>query len=235
MQREGSLLFPFSINTPGYVQDWQKGNDNVELHPVVMRFHKEEVAHVGTESVYVKHCSSTRCAFAKAGTEHGVTNDLMYVYEPMGLDRQAYQMGSLLARFQSRNMAACFLEALDSKLGMKIMDVRVNHETSCCMCLCMYEFTHTWDLCIFMYIPTKVTFEVSLWRRAWNLQLQTIFQRRLHENTRRHVKTCSPNGLSYSVHMRLGNASLRLIRILHRRQEFAAIGTACPSWSRKSA
>ena len=161
MQREASSLFPFSINTPGYDVEWQQGNGLIEIHPVVMRFHKEEVAHVGTESVYVKHCSSTRCAFAKACTNHGVTTDLMYVYEPMGLDRQAPEMGSLLGRFQSRNMAACFLEALSVKLGMKIMDVRVTHETSCCMCLCMYEFTDTWDLCLFVFTSSKVTFEVS--------------------------------------------------------------------------
>ena len=77
-----------------------------------MRYHKEEVAHVGTESVYVKHCRATRCAFVKPATEKGVMKDLMYVYQPQGLDRQADEMRTLLARFQSRNLAACFLEAL---------------------------------------------------------------------------------------------------------------------------
>ena len=107
-------------------------------------------------------CESNLCGFAKAATEHGVTEDLLYIYEPQGLDRQAYQMGSLLARFRSRNMAACFMEALDSKLGMKLMDVRVNNGTSDRMYPYQYELTHTYILCIFMYIPTKVTFEVSL-------------------------------------------------------------------------
>ena len=93
-----------------------------------MRYHKEEVAHVGTESVYVKHCRSTRCAFVKAGAENGVTRDLMYIYQPMGFDRQADQMGSLLARFQCRNLAACFLEVLETNLDMRLMETHALKE-----------------------------------------------------------------------------------------------------------
>ena len=130
-RRYSSLLFSLNRNFPGYDQTLKAGRDNVDLPPVIMRYHKEEVAHVGTESVYVKHCRSTRCAFVKTVSVNGVEKDLMYIYEPMGLDRQADQMGSLLARFQSRDLAACFLEVLSSKLGMKIMEVCVTRGTSC--------------------------------------------------------------------------------------------------------
>ena len=132
-RRYSSLLFSLNRNFPGYHETLKAGRENVELPPVIMRYHKEEVAHVGTESVYVKHCRSTRCAFIKTATVNGVTKDLMYIYEPMGLDRQADQMGSLLARFQNRNLAACFLDVLSSKLGMKIMEVCATRGTSCSM------------------------------------------------------------------------------------------------------
>ena len=132
-RRYGSLLFSLCRNFPGYNEELKGDRENVELHPVLMRYHKEEVAHVGTESVYVKHCRSTRCAFVKTATENGVTKDLMYIYEPMGLDRQANQMGSVLARFQCRNLAACFLEVLESKLAMKLMEICAARGTSCSM------------------------------------------------------------------------------------------------------
>ena len=125
-RRYSSLLFSLNRNIPGYDLTLKAGRDNVDLPPVVMRYHKEEVAHVGTESVYVKHCRSTRCAFVKTVSVGGVEKDLMYIYEPMGLDRQADQMGSLLARFQCRDLAACFLEVLHSKLGMKLMEICAN-------------------------------------------------------------------------------------------------------------
>ena len=133
-----SLRFTLSRNFPGYIENFKKDKEDVEVLPVRMRYHKEEVAHVGTESVYVKHCRATRCAFVKPSTDKGVTKDLMYVYQPQGLDRQAGEMGTLLARFQSRNLASCFLEALETKLNMKFMEVYAIHGTSCNVCKMWY-------------------------------------------------------------------------------------------------
>ena len=109
------------------------------------------------------------------------------------------------------------------------------HETTLCMFLCMYEFTITWELCLCMFFTNKSKIWGFVGRRSWNLQLQIISQSRLHKNTRRLVKTCSRNGWRYSVHMWLGNAIWQLLRLFHRSQELEAIGTACPSWSRRSA
>ena len=86
-----------------------------------MKYHKEEVAEVGTEMCYVKHCTKTRCAFVKTATRNKVSTDLMYIYQPQGLDRQAAEQGGLLARFQSAEMAACFLNVLHAKLEMSFM------------------------------------------------------------------------------------------------------------------
>ena len=90
-----------------------------------MRVHKEDVPHAGTESVYVIDCHSTKGAFVKNASLNGVNKELMYIFEPMGLDRQAKHMGCLLARFQCRTLAGCFLEVLESKLNMKLMEICV--------------------------------------------------------------------------------------------------------------
>ena len=118
---------------PGYADEWIAARTDAELHPVQMRYHKEEIADVGSENVYVRHCRSTRCAFVKTATVKGIDEELMYVYEPMGLDRQPDEMGTLLARFRNRNLAACFMEALFAKLRMKLMDIDTPRGTSCCM------------------------------------------------------------------------------------------------------
>ena len=102
-----------------------------EPHADVRQDLDEDVDHVGIESIYVKPCHSKKFSFVKAATENGITKELMYIYEPMGLDRQADQMGCLLARFQCRNLAACFLWILQTKLDMKLMEVFVTHGTSC--------------------------------------------------------------------------------------------------------
>ena len=127
----GSLLMSLDLNFPGYDDMWKNGRDNVELHPVFMRYGNEDVDHVGIESIYVRPCHSKKFSFVKAATENGITKELMYIYEPMGLDRQADQMGCILARFQCRNLAACFLWILQTKLDMKLMEVFVTHGTSC--------------------------------------------------------------------------------------------------------
>ena len=72
---------------------------------MVLKYHKEEVAEVGSEMCYVKHCHKTRCAFVKSATRNKVSTDLMYIYQPKGLDRQADEQGGLLARFQNADMA----------------------------------------------------------------------------------------------------------------------------------
>ena len=111
----------FAKTSLGYEEELR--NKQCESYPVVMKYHKEEVADVGSEMCYVKHCGSTRCAFVKSVAIKGDVKDLMYIYEPMGLDRQADEQGGLLARFQSRSMAACFLYILDKHLDMKRMDL----------------------------------------------------------------------------------------------------------------
>ena len=88
---------------------------------MILQYHKEEVAEVGSEMCYVRHCHKTRCAFVKKATLNKVSKDLMYIYQPMGLDRQADEQGGLLARFQSAEMAACFMYVLFTKLDMKFM------------------------------------------------------------------------------------------------------------------
>ena len=42
----------------------------------------------------------------------------MYIYVPMGLERESALQGSILARFRSHELASCFLEVANEELGM---------------------------------------------------------------------------------------------------------------------
>ena len=44
--------------------------------------------------------------------------DLMYIYVPMGLERESALQGSMLARFCSHELASCFLEVASEQLEM---------------------------------------------------------------------------------------------------------------------
>ena len=87
-----------------------------------MQYHKEEQLNVGSEACYVKHCNSTRPAYVLAATKGNESTELMYVYEPMGLDRQYDLQGSILARFKDVDLALCFLKVAETELGVKYMD-----------------------------------------------------------------------------------------------------------------
>ena len=96
--------------------------DGWEFDYVKMRYHKEEQLDVGTEACYVKHCASTRPAYVLAATKEGKTRNLMYVYQPMGLYKDYATQGSILARFQSFDLALCFMQVAASHLGVRYMD-----------------------------------------------------------------------------------------------------------------
>ena len=98
-----------------------------------MRYHKEEVADVGTEGCYVKHCRSTRCAFVLTATVNGMGKDVVYIYEPMNLDRQAERQGGLLAWLQCSKLAICFLQVLSDKLDMTLLEHCSTYDTSSCI------------------------------------------------------------------------------------------------------
>ena len=54
-------------------------------------------------------CNSVRPAFVLEAHRANVVVKLMYVYIPMGLERELGKQGSVLARFGSHELASCFL------------------------------------------------------------------------------------------------------------------------------
>ena len=74
---------------------------------------------IGAEACYVKHCRSVRPAFVLEAHKVDEVIDLMYIYVPMGLERESALQGSILARFCSHELASCFLEVASEQLEMR--------------------------------------------------------------------------------------------------------------------
>ena len=69
--------------------------------------------------VYVKQCNSVRPAFVLEAARADTVVDLMYLYIPMGLERQAKIQQSVLGRFCCHKLAWCFLKVANDKLGVR--------------------------------------------------------------------------------------------------------------------
>ena len=80
--------------------------------------HKEESYDIGTEACYVKQCGTVRPAFVWEAHRDSEITQLMYVYIPIGLEREHEIQGSVLARFGSHQLATCFLAVANEKLQM---------------------------------------------------------------------------------------------------------------------
>ena len=100
----------------GFANGWRA--NGFDLHGPVKRNHKEESLDIGAEACYVKHCGSVRPAFVLEAHRENELVDLMYIYVPMGLERESVLQSSILARFRSHELASCFLEVANEELGM---------------------------------------------------------------------------------------------------------------------
>lgn len=80
--------------------------------------HKEESYDIGQEACYVKQCNEMRPAFVLEAHRESEVIELMYVYVPMGLEREHEIQGSVRARFGLHEVAVCFLATANEKLGM---------------------------------------------------------------------------------------------------------------------
>ena len=100
----------------GFANGWRA--NGFDLHGPVKRNHKEESLDIGAEACYVKHCGSVRPAFVLEAHRENELVDLMYIYVPMGLERESALQGSILARFRSHELASCFLKVSNEELGM---------------------------------------------------------------------------------------------------------------------
>ena len=90
----------------------------LEIYGPFKKNHKEESFDLGTEACYVKQCASVRPAFVLEAQNEDTTRELMYLYTPMGLEREHDMQGSVLGRFGSYAVAACFLQVASEKLGV---------------------------------------------------------------------------------------------------------------------
>ena len=104
------------FRSEGYEEKWR--SDRFELHGPLKRNHKEESFDFGAEACYVKQCNSVRPAFVLEAHREDVVIELMYVYIPMGLERQHDIQSSVLARFCSHELASCFLAVASEELGI---------------------------------------------------------------------------------------------------------------------
>ena len=66
----------------------------------------------------MKQCNSVRPAFVWEAHRDDVVTELMYIYIPMGLERQHRIQSSVLARFCSHELASCYLAVASEKLGV---------------------------------------------------------------------------------------------------------------------
>ena len=64
----------------------------------------------------MKQCNSVRPAFVLEAHREDVVTELMYVYIPMGRERQHHIQSSVLARFCSHELASCYLAVASEKL-----------------------------------------------------------------------------------------------------------------------
>ena len=78
--------------------------------------HKVEAFDFGAEACYVKQCNSVRPAFVLEAHGKEEVIQLMYVYIPLGLERQHDIQCSVLARFGSHELASCFLAVASEEL-----------------------------------------------------------------------------------------------------------------------
>jgi len=101
----------------GFADEWRA--NGFELQGPLKKNHKEEALDIGAEACYVKHCRSVRPAFVLEAHKVDEVIDLMYIYVPMGLERESALQGSILARFCSHELASCFLEVASEQLEMR--------------------------------------------------------------------------------------------------------------------
>ena len=66
----------------------------------------------------MKQCNSVRPAFVLEAHREDVVTELMYVYIPMGLERQHDVQSSVLARFCSHELASCYLAVASESLDV---------------------------------------------------------------------------------------------------------------------
>ena len=99
-----------------YGEEWL--SQNFELQGPLKINHKEESFDFGAEACYVKHSNSLRPAFVVEAHREDVVTQLMYVYIPMGLEREHEMQGSVLARFCSHELASCYLAVASEQLEM---------------------------------------------------------------------------------------------------------------------
>ena len=76
----------------------------------------------------MKQCNSVRPAFVLEAHREDVVTELMYVYIPMGLERQHYVQSSVLARFCSHELASCYLAVASERLD-------VGYLSEACTCI----------------------------------------------------------------------------------------------------
>ena len=88
------------------------------MHGPFKKNHKEESYDIGQEACYVKQCGSVRPAFVLEAHRDSEVIELMYVYVPMGLEREYEIQRSVLARFGDHKVAICFLSVASEELGM---------------------------------------------------------------------------------------------------------------------
>ena len=85
--------------------------------------HKKESFDFGEEACYVKQCDSVQAAFVLEAHREDVVIQLIYVYVPMGLEREFEMQGSVLARFGSHELASCFFAVAVQELGIGYVGV----------------------------------------------------------------------------------------------------------------
>jgi len=110
----------------GYTTKWEE--QGFDLCGPVTRNHKEESYNLGVEACYVKHCGSVRPAYVLEASRHGEVQELMHIYIPMGLERQHELQSSILGRFRSHELAACFLSVATTEL-------MVGYRAEACTCV----------------------------------------------------------------------------------------------------
>ena len=76
----------------------------------------------------MKQCNSVRPAFVLEAHREDVVTELMYLYIPMGLERQHKIPSSALARFGSHELAFRFLAVASEEL-------RIGYVGNACTCM----------------------------------------------------------------------------------------------------
>ena len=92
------------------------------IRPPTKRNHKEEDYGMGEEIVFSKLAPNVRAAFLIEAESPQATQELLYMYPPMGLSRQHSCQCSLLARCGDHAMAVALIEVVNKRLGVGYID-----------------------------------------------------------------------------------------------------------------